>query len=171
MAKLQFKLQEDEEKEITTETPVDETPKVDDTDVEVENTPEETTETIFTEPVSDKLDFIDSDELNEIREILLDIPDDIMLLLLNDNAIILATEENNTTMVYTLEDEADEFTTIELPKVLSDILTNDNIIKYTPDRVDPRHEKVVEILMNKLVDKEVKPKADEPKEEEEAKDE
>lgn len=178
MAKLQFKLQEDENKEelVTDEVIeelIDETPVVEDVE-----TTEEGSESIFTEPTSDKLDFIDSEELNEIREILLDIPDDIMLLLLNDNAIILATEEGNTTMAYTLEDESNELTLIELSKSIADVLSNENIIKYTPDRVDPRHDKVVELLMNKLeVDQpkeeveETEPEIKEPKEEEENKDE
>lgn len=147
MSKLKFVLHEDEELDVI-EEPITE-------DVQSDESSSE----IFNEPTSDKLDFIDSDELNEIREILLDIPDDIMLLLLNDNAIVLASEEGNTTMVYTLDDESNEFTLIELSKSIADVLSNENIIKYTPDRVDPRHDKVVELLMNKL-------EVDKPKDEE-----
>ena len=97
-----------------------------------------------------EIKFIDSDELNSIREILLDIPDDIMLLLLNDAVIIFATEIDNVSMVYTLPEDSDEFNLIKLPNHLSDILGNPDIIKYTPERIDPRHDKIMDILMSKL---------------------
>lgn len=96
-------------------------------------------------------EFITSDELNQIREILLDIPDDIQLLLLNDDVIVMATVDNGKTYLYTLQnDESNEFGTIEMPTSLENILTNQDIIKYTPDNIDNRHQTIVDILMNKL---------------------
>ena len=169
MSKLKFVLQEDEKLEDLTDIPVE------DINEEVVDEPTEDENTdIFTEPTTDKLDFLDSDELNEIREILLDIPDNIMLLLLNDSVIVLATEDGNTTMAYTLDEEATDFGLVELSKTLSDVLTDTSIIKYTPDGADKRHDKVVELLMNKLSDKEpeekeveeVTPEPKEPTEEE-----
>lgn len=102
-------------------------------------------------PNDDSVNFIASDELNELRDIILDIPDDIELLLLADKVVILATVEDMKTLVYTLPDEdAEDFILIDLPKGIQDILNNQSIIKYTAEGPDSKHEKVVDILMKKL---------------------
>lgn len=95
-------------------------------------------------------DFITSQELNEIREVLLDVPDDIMLLMLNDEVIVFGTEEDNVTKLFTLSDSQDNFGLIEMPMELSEIMNNDAIIKYTPENVDSRHQQIMDILMSKL---------------------
>lgn len=121
-------------------------------DIEAQPSEEEINNEIFTEPVDSSIDFITSDELNEIREILLDIPDNINLLLLDDKAIILSTEEDNKTQVLCLLEDTDDFVIKELSKDIEEIMNDDTIIKYTPDNVDSRHEQVVNLLMKKLED-------------------
>lgn len=117
------------------------------TDEEVVDTQEDE----FDEEVdSEESSFIDSDELNELRDIILDLPDDIELLLLNDNVIVLGTVDDQVTYLYTLPEEADDFVLIEMPFELDKIMSTDSIIKYTPDSVDSRHDKVVDLLMSKL---------------------
>lgn len=117
------------------------------TDEEVVDTQEDA----FDEEVdNEESSFIDSDELNELRDIILDLPDDIELLLLNDNVIVLGTVDDQVTYLYTLPEEADDFVLIEMPFELDKIMSTDSIIKYTPDSVDPRHDKVVDLLMSKL---------------------
>ena len=98
----------------------------------------------------EEISFIDSDELNEIRSVLLDIPDDIQLLLLNDSAIVLGTELENKMMLYTLTDDSDDFVLMEMPFEFKSILDNPFIIKYTSEGPDERHDKVMDLLMNKL---------------------
>lgn len=139
MNKLKLTLKEED---IITDDIIDE--------VSEEPTEEEINNEIFTEPADTSIDFIASDELNEIREILLDIPDDISLLLLDDKVIILSSEVDGQSQVYCLNDDEDFFTVKELSKDLEDILNDDTVIKYTPDKVDPRHEQVVDLLMKKL---------------------
>lgn len=135
----------------------EETPEV--TEPTEDTEPEEEEVSVFTEPEDSQIDFIDSDTLNSLREILLDVPDDIMLLLLDNDCIILGTVVDGKTLAYALpNDEAEDFELVELPTSLADVLADNSIIKYTPDRDDPRNDKVVEILMSKL-------NTDEPKEE------
>lgn len=159
MNKLKLTLKEED---ILTDDIIDE--------VSEEPTEEEINNEIFTEPADSSIDFIASDELNEIREILLDIPEDISLLLLDDKVIILSTEEDGKSQVYCLNDGEDFFTVKELSKNLEDILNDDTIIKYTPDKADPRHEHVVDLLMKKLEVEETpeEPIEDVPEEEEDS---
>lgn len=98
----------------------------------------------------EELDFIDSDDLNEIRSVLLDIPDNIQLLLLNDSVIVLCTELENKMMLYTLTDDSDDFVLIEMPFEFKSIIDNPFIIKYTSEGPDERHDKVMDLLMSKL---------------------
>lgn len=153
MSKLQLKLQEATDndeivKELLPEEPVEETKE--------EEAP---TESVYEDIKDDAVSFIDSDELNEIREILLNIPDDISLLLLDDKCVVLGTEIDNKTMVYTLTEESDNIIPIEMPLELNDIIASEAIIKYSEDGVDSRHSQIVEILSKKL-------KKDEPETEE-----
>lgn len=137
MNKIQLRLVEQEDElneELTTDEEVVDTQE-DEFDEEVDN---------------EESSFIDSDELNELRDIILDLPDDIELLLLNDNVIVLGTVDDQVTYLYTLPEEADDFVLIEMPFELDKIMSTDSIIKYTPDSVDSRHDKVVDLLMSKL---------------------
>ena len=135
MNKIQLKMLEDEEMILGNDTTDNQSDDLElQTDIEL---PEE-------------INFIDSDELNEIRSVLLDIPDDIQLLLLNDSAIVLGTELENKMMLYTLTDDSDDFVLIEMPFEFKSILDNPFIIKYTSEGPDERHDKVMDLLMNKL---------------------
>lgn len=135
MNKIQLKMLEDEEILLGNDTTDNQSDDLElQTDIEL---PEE-------------ISFIDSDELNEIRSVLLDIPDDIQLLLLNDSAIVLGTELENKMMLYTLTDDSDDFVLMEMPFEFNSILDNPFIIKYTSEGPDERHDKVMDLLMNKL---------------------
>lgn len=122
---------------------------------------------------TEETDFITSDSLNEVREVLLDIPDDIQLLLLDDKAVVFGEVKDTKTYLYTLDnDESTEFNSIELPNDLNVILDNPQIIKYTESGPDERHEQIMNILMNKLnqeddnIDVEEPEEITEPEEEE-----
>ena len=139
MNKIQLKLVEDEEI-ITPET-----------NEETENTEDVATEDQIEEvETPEEIKFIDSDELNEMREVLLDIPDEIELLLLNDELIVMGSVVDQETFLYTLPDECDDFVLIKMPMDIEEIKANKDIIKYTTDAVDPRHNKIMDILMKKL---------------------
>ena len=139
MNKLKLTLKEDENflDELVAEVPTE--PSEDEVDAE-----------IFTEPDSSKISFITSDELNEIRELLLDIPEDIRLLLLDDKVIVLSSEEDYKTQVYCIIEGEDFFTVKEMPKELDKILGDETIIKYSDEEADARHEQVIDLLMKKL---------------------
>lgn len=144
MSKLQLKLQEatvtDEMvEELLTEEPVEEIKEE-----------EEVTEDIMEDIKDDTTDFIDSEELNEIREILLNIPDDISLLLLDDKCVVLGAELDNKPAVYTLPEESEELILIEMPLEINDVLASEAIIKYTEEKADSRHQQIVDILSKDL---------------------
>lgn len=107
---------------------------------------------LIDEDLEDMTDFITSDELNELREIILDIPEEYQLLLLDQDTIVLGLEEDNKYKVATLSDDVNDFILIDMPLELDAILHNDSIIKYTSETVDSRHDKVVDILMKQLQD-------------------
>lgn len=144
MSKLQFKLQEATVTDEMVEELLNEEP------VEEIKEEEEVTEDIMEDIKDDSTDFIDSDELNEIREILLNIPDDISLLLLDDKCVVLGTELDNKPAVYTLTEESEDLIPIEMPLEINDIIASEAIIKYGEDGADSRHQQVVEILSKKL---------------------
>ena len=138
MNKIQLKLVEDEEI-LTPET-----------NEETENTEDVATEDQIEEvETPEEIKFIDSDELNEMREVLLDIPDEIELLLLNDELIVMGSVVDQETFLYTLPDECDDFVLIKMPMDIEEIKANKDISKYTTDAVDPRHNKIMDILMKK----------------------
>lgn len=157
MSKTKFILKEDEEskevEEFTEDTPAEEIPEEDITQDEddLDITPE----------VDEEKSFIDSDDLNSLREILLDLDDDIELLLLDDKVVVLGIVSGGTTYLYTLQDDSDDFVLIEMPLKLEDILNDPTIIKYTPEGSDERHSQVYDIFMKKL-----NPKQDEETSEE-----
>lgn len=145
MSKIQLKLietEEDKDEEIT----------------------EEVTNEEVTEDAEEPVDFINSDELNEIRDILLDIPEDITLLLLNDDTIVLGNVVDQTTFLYTLPDDSEDFVLIEMPMQFTNIVNDDSIVKYTSEKIDDRHSKVVDILMKKLTPTESKEEVEDVKE-------
>ena len=121
-------------------------------DLEVVESPEEDEESIFIDETDPKLiNFICSDELNELRDILIELPEDIHLLLLDNKTIVLAkNDENNDTFLYCLGDEDEEFTLIKMPLKLDEILANDSIIQYTPANISDVHDKVVELFAREL---------------------
>lgn len=138
MSKLRLSLLEDEE--LNEQVPVDGELSQEQVDsIEDENS--EDTETG---------DFITSPELNELRDIILDVPEDIELLLLNDDVIVLGIIDDSVTYLYTLTDDAEDFTLTEMPLDIDEIKNNESIIKYTVDGPDSRHSKVVDLLMQKL---------------------
>lgn len=94
--------------------------------------------------------FIDSDDLNSIREILLDIPDDIELLLLDDKVVVLGIVNDGKTFLYSLQEDNDNFVLVEMPLKLDEIMNDNSIIKYTEEGSDSRHEQVYGILMKRL---------------------
>jgi len=119
--------------------------------VEPETTDEES---IFIDETDPKLtEFICSDALNELRDILIELPEDIHLLLLDNKVIVIArnsNDEKNETFLYCLRDEDDEFTLIQMPLKLDEILANDSIIQYTPANISDVHDKVVELFAREL---------------------
>lgn len=110
------------------------------------------TEDVGLEEVPEQSNFIESAELNELREVFLNIPDNVELLLLNDEVIVIGLIEDQVTYLYTLPEESEDFVLLEMPLELSRILNDPDIIKYTPDKVDERHSKVHNIFKNKLGD-------------------
>lgn len=140
-------VEEDLFEELTNDSPEIQAPL----DLEVVE-PEEDEESIFIDETDPKLiNFICSDELNELRDILIELPEDIHLLLLDNKTIVLAkNDENNDTFLYCLGDEDEEFTLIKMPLKLDEILANDSIIQYTPANISDVHDKVVELFAREL---------------------
>lgn len=138
MSKLRLSLLEDEE--LNEQVPVDGELSQE----QVDSIEDENSEDVETG------DFITSPELNELRDIILDVPEDIELLLLNDDIIVLGIVDDSVTYLYTLTDDAEDFTLTEMPLDIDEIKNNESIIKYTVDGPDSRHSKVVDLLMQKL---------------------
>lgn len=110
------------------------------------------TDGIDLDEVVDQDNFIESPELEELREILLNVEEEIELLLLDDDIIVIGLQEEGTTFLYTLPDESEDFVLIVLPLEKTKILSNKDIIKYTPDNIDNRHQTVVDLLSKLLID-------------------
>lgn len=123
-------------------------------DIEVNEPIEEEIDTsdIFIDETDPKLmAFVTSDELNELRDILIELPDDIHLLLLDNKCIVIArVDEQNETYLYCLGDDDEELSLIKMPMRLEEILANNQIIQYTPANVSDVHEKVVELFAKEL---------------------
>lgn len=123
-------------------------------DIEVEEPIEE--EDIDTELFIDETDpelaaFITSEELNELREVLIELPEDIHLLLLDNKCIVIArVDEQNETYLYCLGDDDEELSLIKMPLRLEEILANNQIIQYTPANKSDVHDKVVELFAKEL---------------------
>lgn len=165
MAKLKFLLKEDElddAADYLTEPTVAPAEEVLGTDTD---TPEEGTipDSLLTNH-DDSPKFIASPELNSLREILLDLKDEISLLLLGGKVIVLGRVDNLKTYVLTLPESAEDFIEIEIPIKLDEILNNPTIIKYTPEGPDERHSQVTDILMKKLNEEKSEDEETEPTE-------
>ena len=122
-------------------------------DIEVnEPIPEETEDTLFVDETDPKLaQFITSDALNELRDIIVELPEDIFLLLLDNKAVVIArVDENNDNYLYCLGEDDDELSLVKMPMKLEEILANNQIIQYTPANVSSVHDKVVELFAKEL---------------------
>lgn len=128
-------------------------------DIEVnEDIPEEG-DSLFIDETDPKLAaFITSPELNELRDLIIELPEDVFLLLLDNKAVVIArVSEDNENYLYCLGDEDEEFSLVKMPMKLEEILGNDQIIQYTPANISSVHDKVLELFAKEL----------EPEEEEE----
>lgn len=116
-----------------------------------EEIPEED-DTLFIDETDPKLSaFINSDELNELRDIIIELPEDIFLLLLDNKAVVIArVDENNDNYLYCLGEDDDELSLVKMPMRLEEILANNQIIQYTPANVSSVHDKVVELFAKEL---------------------
>lgn len=136
---------ESNEEEVNIEAPLD---------IEVNEPIEEEIDTsdIFIDETDPALmKFVTSDELNELRDILIELPDDIHLLLLDNKAIVIArVDEQNETYLYCLGDDEEELSLIKMPMRLEEILANNQIIQYTPANISDVHDKVVELFAKEL---------------------
>lgn len=144
--KIEFEPSEDEEVEIN--APLD---------IEVnEEIPETDEESIFIDETDPKLiNFIVSDELNELRDILIELPDDVHLLLLDNKCIVIArVSEDNETYLYCLGEDDDELSLVKMPMRLEEILANNQIIQYTPANISSVHDKVIELFAKELAPEE-----------------
>ena len=137
-------------------------------DIEVnEEIPEEEEDTLFVDETDPKLAaFITSDELNELRDIIIELPEDVFLLLLDNKAVVIArVDENNDNYLYCLGDGDEELSLIKMPMRLEEILANNQIIQYTPANVSEVHDKVVELFAKELQPEEEEIVEEEPVEE------
>ena len=116
------------------------------------NDPEFDIDTILKDDtIPDQVAFINSDELNELRDIIYNLTADIHLLLINNDCIIIVKEtEDNVSLVYCLTEDSSDFDFIELPNKIADIMANNNIIKYLPDQTYDKHSKVVDLFKKEL---------------------
>ena len=149
-----FNLEEEPNEEFEINAPLD---------IEVnEELPEDEESTLFVDETDPKLTkFIVSDELNELRDILVELPEDVYLLLLDNKVIVIArVDENNDTYLYCLDNDESELSLIKMPNKLEEILANSQIIQYTPANISDVHEKVVELFA-----KELEPKDEDTEEE------
>lgn len=121
-------------------------------DIEVNEEVPEEEDTLFIDETDPKLAaFITSDELNELRDIIIELPEDIFLLLLDNKAVVIArVDENNDNYLYCLDEDDNELSLIKMPMRLEEILANNQIIQYTPANISSVHDKVVELFAKEL---------------------
>ena len=107
---------------------------------------------IFTDETDAELaKFIVSPELEELRDILVDLDTNPQLLLLDNKVIVIGVEDvDNKYYLYCLGDDDDELSLVKQPMRLDDILANSKIIQYTPSNVSDVHDRVVELFMKEL---------------------
>jgi len=118
-------------------------------DNKIDNTIEDE---IFTDETDAELaKFIVSPELEELRDILVDLDTNPQLLLLDNKVIVIGVEDvDNEYYLYCLGDDDDELSLVKQPMRLDDILANSKIIQYTPSNVSDVHDRVVELFMKEL---------------------
>lgn len=143
MSKIKLHLKEEEIDELGVRAPLD---------LEVVEPEKVDEESIFIDETDPKLmEFVCSDELNELRDILIELQKDIYLLLLDNKVIVLAEiDDNNDTFLYCLGNDDEEFTLIKMPLKLDEILANNSIIQYTPANISDVHDKVIELFTREL---------------------
>ena len=119
---------------------------------DVISTDVDTSDEVFSDIVlPEELSFIVSNELNELREVIYDLDEDIHILLLNDDLVVLVKEdEENKTLLYCLTPDEEEFSFIEMPLSISEIVGNNNVIKYFPDQLNENHSKIVELFKHQI---------------------
>lgn len=107
---------------------------------------------IFTDETDAELaKFIISPELEELRDILVDLDTNPQLLLLDNKVIVIGVEDvDNEYYLYCLGDDDDELSLVKQPMRLDDILSNSKIIQYTLSNVSDVHDRVVELFMKEL---------------------
>ena len=122
---------------------------------------------IFTDETDAELaKFIISPELEELRDILVDLDTNPQLLLLDNKVIVIGVEDvDNEYYLYCLGDDDDELSLVKQPMRLDDILSNSKIIQYTPSNVSDVHDRVVELFMKELSDEQT-PEEEVPTDEE-----
>ena len=120
-------------------------------DIEV-NEPVEEDDSLFIDTTDEKLNsFITSDALNELRDILLELPEEPRLLLLDNKVIVIErSDENNESFLYCLGNDDEELSLIKMPMSLDEILANDIIIQYTPANISDVHDRVMDLFMREL---------------------
>lgn len=112
----------------------------------------DSSEEVFSDVVlPEELSFIVSNELNELRDVIYNLDEDIHILLLNDDLVVLVKEdEENKTLLYCLTPDEEEFSFIEMPLSISEIVGNNNVIKYFPDQLNENHNKIVELFKHQI---------------------
>lgn len=123
-----------------------------DLDDDIISTDVDTSDEVFSDIVlPEELSFIVSNELNELREVIYDLDEDIHILLLNDDMVVLVKEdEENKTLLYCLTPDEEEFSFIEMPLSISEIVGNNNVIKYFPDQLNENHNKIIELFKHQI---------------------
>ena len=112
----------------------------------------DSSEEVFSDVVlPEELSFIVSNELNELRDVIYNLDEDIHILLLNDDLVVLVKEdEENKTLLYCLTPDEEEFSFVEMPLSISEIVGNNNVIKYFPDQLNENHSKIVELFKHQI---------------------
>lgn len=121
-------------------------------DIEVNEEIPEEEDTLFVDETDPELaKFILSDELNELRDLIIELPEDVFLLLLDNKAVVIArVGEENENYLYCLGEDDEDFSLIKMPMHLEEILANNQIIQYTPANVSSVHDKVIELFAKEL---------------------
>lgn len=119
----------------------------------VSNDTNSSDELFFDVDLPEELSFIVSDELNELRDVLYNLDEDVHILLLNDDMVVLVKEdEENKSLLYCLTPDEEEFSFIELPMSISEIVANNNVIKYFPDQLNENHDKIIKLFKHLIPD-------------------
>lgn len=115
---------------------------------------EDSSDEVFSDlEIPEELSFVVSDELNELRDVIYNLDEDIHILLLNDDMVVLVKEDGeNKTLLYCLTPDLEEFSFVEMPLSISEIVGNNNVIKYFPDQLNENHNKIIELFKHQIPD-------------------